>query len=87
MNKLCYLTSALFAAITQACVQVELESIANTNGKITDYLSDEDEIIARMGVDEYVYILWEGDIRKWATKRFNPNVVTLTCFHDSVFWI
>ena len=40
-----------------------------------------------MGVDEYVYIKWEDSVRKWANKKFSPNVITLTCFHESVFWI
>ena len=81
------LASALLVATTDACVQVTLETIANTNGRITDFQTPEDELYVWMGVSKEVMITWKNDIHAWESFSFSPGIVTMPCFHESVLWI
>lgn len=40
-----------------------------------------------MGVSEDVMITWESKITPWESMSFNPGIVTMPCFHESVLWI
>ena len=53
-RQMCW-ASALMAGLSNACVQVTLTSVENSNGVITDYQSIEDEILAWIGVDNYFF--------------------------------
>ena len=86
-KRLSWISLALLATTSEACVQVTLQSIANTNGQITDFQSPEDELYVWMGVSRDVMITWNDTMRKYDTKSFTPGIVTFPCFHDSTLWI
>jgi len=59
------LAASLMAGFSEACVQVDLVSIANTNGQITDYQTPQDELSVWMGVDEDILYTWENTMTPW----------------------
>ena len=71
----------------KACVQVELLSIKNTNGVITDYESPEDELAVFFGVSSDVMIVWSDTMTIWQEHFFSSGIVTMPCFNESVLWI
>lgn len=52
-----------FIAPSDACVQVNLLSVENYNGVITDYNTPEDEIEVWLGVDEYFVYAYKNTWR------------------------
>ena len=81
------LASSLFAQSVRSCVQVDLESIANTNGVITDNQTSEDELFVWLGVSADVMITWQNSITPYEQQDFDPGVITLPCFQEGVLWI
>ena len=75
------------AGLATACVQVDLVSIANTNGQITDYQSAEDELSVWMGVGEDILFTWKNTMTPWQEYKFPDGFVTIPCFNDGVFYI
>lgn len=73
--------------VAQACVQVDLRSIKNTNGVITDYESPEDELIVWFGVGEGVLYTWKNTMMENQERAFPKGVISLPCFYDEVFYI
>ena len=80
-------TASLMAGLTDACVQVDLVSIANTNGQITDYQSKQDELSVWIGVDEDILFTWKNNMEPWQQYDFRPGFITVPCFNEGVFYI
>ena len=70
-----------------ACVQVSLTSVENTNGVITDYQTNEDEIYTWFGVGEYFLFTYRNDFRRNQKRTVDPALISMPCFHDDVFYI
>ena len=51
---------ASMIGLTEACVQVDLRSIHNSNGLITDYETPEDELSVWFGVGQSVLFTWKN---------------------------
>ena len=51
--------SSVLMQTANACVQADIISISNTNGVITDYESNEDELAVWMGVNDDIMITWQ----------------------------
>ena len=52
------LAASLMMQSARSCVQVDLESISNTNGVITDSQTQEDELFVWFGINADVMITW-----------------------------
>ena len=48
--------------IAEACVQIDLVSVKNSNGVITDFMSQEDELSAWFGVGEQILFTWRQNM-------------------------
>jgi len=68
-------------------VQADIIAISNTNGVITDFESNEDELAVWMGVNDDILITWRDTIVPNEEKAFPIGVLTFPCFYESVFWI
>ena len=79
--------SSVLMQTANACVQADIISISNTNGVITDYESNEDELAVWMGVNDDIMITWQDTIVPFEEKLFPTGVLTFPCFDASVFWI
>ena len=58
------LASAIMTAVSEACVQVDLRSVENTNDTITDYETNEDELNTWIGVGEEVLYTWTAEMQR-----------------------
>ena len=59
------LAGSIGPQLADACVQLDLIKIENSNGVITDYLSQEDELKVWLGVGDDILISWSNDIEPW----------------------
>lgn len=84
---LTFATGWLLAGLSEACVQVDLVSIANTNGKVTDYQSTQDELSVWIGVDEDILFTWKNTMEPWQQYDLRPGFITVPCFNEGVFYI
>ena len=78
---------ALLASESQACMQLTLWTVTNSNGIITDFQSPEDELYGLFGIGEDFLVSWKDSIVPNEVKQFGFNMMTLPCFSDEVFWI
>ena len=76
-----------FLGYAQACVQVELQSIHNSNGQITDYETPEDELSVWFGVGDSVLFTWKHTMEENQKREFPKGAITLPCFYDQVFYL
>ena len=63
--------SSLLAYSVKSCVQVDLESISNTNGVITDSETIHDELQVWFGISADVLITWQNIITPYETQDFD----------------
>lgn len=75
------------AGIVNACVQVSLTSIKNTNGVITDYQTPEDEIYIWFGVSEYMIFTYRNNFKRDQEHMLADGDISIPCFHEAVFYI
>ncbi len=72
---------------TDACVQMHLRKIANTNGKITDYQSNADELDVWFNIGRVVRYTWRSNMQKWTQYFLDEGVISLPCYDTEVFWM
>ena len=86
-SKRSFTALALGVATAQACMQVDLLSIKNANGMLTDNDDGFDSLAVWMGVNRDIMITWSDDVEQFEEKSFSPGVITMPCFNSSVLWI
>ena len=92
-SKLSWATSLLAASTSllmqeaSACVQVTLTSIENSNGAITDYQTNEDEIYTWFGVGEYFIFTYKNTFRRNQKRTIDERMISMPCFNADVFYI
>ena len=88
-TQLSHLSTALALGITavKACKQVDLFSIENANGVLTDYDDGYDTLSVWMGVSRDIMITWSDNIEEFEEKNFSPGIITMPCFNAGVLWI
>ena len=62
----------ILTGVAEACIQLELLSISNSNGQVTDYKTTQDEISAWFGSD-------------WKDESGNINTGIIYTFKKTVF--
>ena len=70
-----------------ACRQVDLLKIKNSNGVLTDYEDGYDSLAVWMGVSEDIMITYTDTIVEFEIKEFSRGIITMPCFNDSVLWV
>lgn len=71
----------------QACLQVDLLSMSNSNGQITDYLTEDDEIGVWIGVGELFMYLYQNLFLPNQVDPFPSQAVSFPCFKNEAMYI
>ena len=70
-----------------ACKQMDLRKIANTNGEITDYQTNSDELEVWFNIGKVVRYTWESKMNGYTQYFMDPGVISLPCYGTEVFWM
>ena len=86
IKKLLFLTTCSFVAnIVNGCKQVTVSKFANQD-KITDYLTETDEVTMRFGVGKVVAFQYSNFFIVDESIDVPANKITFPCLHDEAFY-